>query len=55
MEDLDGSYLFDAMFNEDTEAPKLLKLPGVDELMTIYPFRTIPIMGNKLDPLFMSQ
>ena len=26
------------MFNEDTEASKLLKLPGVDELMTIYPF-----------------
>eukprot|EP00795_Rhopilema_esculentum_P009049 gene9049-16693_t len=28
VEDLDGSYLFDSMFNEDTEASKLLKLPG---------------------------
>ena len=44
MEGLDGSYLFDAMFSEDTEAPKLLKLPGVDELMTLYPFSLV----NKL-------
>jgi len=39
VEGLDGSYLFDAMFNEDTEAPKLLKLPGVDELMTLFKSR----------------
>eukprot|EP00794_Sanderia_malayensis_P009065 gene9065-10033_t len=34
IEDLDGPYLFDAMFSEDTEASKLLQLPGIDELIT---------------------
>ena len=36
MEDLSGAGLFDSMFEEDPEAPKLRQLPGVPELLAEY-------------------
>ncbi|XP_066292825.1 dynein regulatory complex subunit 3-like [Branchiostoma lanceolatum] len=36
VENLNGSALFDSMFADDTEGPKLALLPGVDELLTGY-------------------
>uniref|UniRef100_A0A8B9EZ06 Dynein regulatory complex subunit 3 n=1 Tax=Amazona collaria TaxID=241587 RepID=A0A8B9EZ06_9PSIT len=37
VEYLNGSFLFDSMFAEDTEAAKLACLPGVDDLLQAYP------------------
>ena len=38
VEDLDGTQVFDSMFAEDPEASKLAALPGIEELITEYPF-----------------
>ncbi|XP_062999096.1 dynein regulatory complex subunit 3 [Elgaria multicarinata webbii] len=38
VEYLNGAFLFDSMYAEDPEASKLVYLPGVPDLMEIYPF-----------------
>ncbi|KAI6076554.1 Dynein regulatory complex subunit 3 isoform X1 [Aix galericulata] len=37
VEYLNGSFLFDSLYAEDTEAAKLAYLPGVDDLLQAYP------------------
>ena len=37
MEYLNGSFLFDSMYAEDTEAARLAYLPGVGDLLQAYP------------------
>lgn len=34
---LNGSFLFDSMYAEDTEGKRLAALPGVSELLETYP------------------
>lgn len=43
VENLDGSYLFDTMFEEDPDASKLAALPGVDELLLVYKDKMVAI------------
>ena len=35
VERLNGSFLFDSMYNEDPEGQKLLKLPGMEETLNV--------------------
>lgn len=37
VEYLNGPFLFDSMYTEDPEASKLIYLPGVPDLVDIYP------------------
>jgi len=37
VEYLNGSFLFDSMYAEDTEAARLAYLPGVGDLLQAYP------------------
>ena len=37
MEDLNGPWLFDNMYADDPEASKLAALPGMDEILAMYP------------------
>nr|XP_034986927.1 dynein regulatory complex subunit 3 isoform X2 [Zootoca vivipara] len=46
VEYLNGSFLFDSMFADDPEAPKLLYLPGVPELLEIYKTKFVAICEN---------
>ena len=34
---MDGPHLFEAMYSEDAEGQKLKEMPGVDELLVVYP------------------
>ena len=34
---MDGSKLFDSMLNDDPESSKLSALPGVEEILSVYP------------------
>lgn len=47
VENLNGPYLFDTMFEEDPDASKLAALPGVDELLAVYPLynRTLSLFS----------
>ena len=36
MEELNGPFLYESMFVDDPEGPKLAALPGVDELLATY-------------------
>lgn len=38
VEHLNGPFLFDSMYSEDVEGNKLSYLPGVGELLEVYPF-----------------
>lgn len=38
MEDMDGNKLFDSMMNDDPESLKLSALPGVEDILKVYPF-----------------
>lgn len=38
VENLNGPHLFESLFSDDPEAQKLASLPGVDELLLVYPF-----------------
>ena len=35
---MDGPSLFESMYSDDAEGQKMKEMPGVDELMMIYPF-----------------
>lgn len=35
---MNGPSLFDSMYDEDAEGKKLNEMPGVDELLIVYPF-----------------
>ena len=35
---MDGPTLFESMYSDDAEGQKMKEMPGVDELMMIYPF-----------------
>jgi len=37
VEGLSGPYLFESMYAEDAEGHKLKMIPGVDELLLVYP------------------
>ena len=38
MENLNGSQLFDSMYEDDTDGKKVNKVPAVAELLVSYPF-----------------
>ncbi|NWR88336.1 DRC3 protein, partial [Furnarius figulus] len=46
VEHLNGSFLFDSLYAEDTEAAKLASLPGVEDLLQAYPSWFISVCGN---------
>ncbi|NXN60621.1 DRC3 protein, partial [Rynchops niger] len=46
VEHLNGSFLFDSMYAEDTEAAKLAYLPGVDDLQQAYPKEFVSVCEN---------
>ncbi|KAM8798401.1 dynein regulatory complex subunit 3 [Eudromia elegans] len=46
VENLNGSFLFDSMYEEDAEAAKLAYLPGVDELLQEYPSWFVSVCEN---------
>ncbi|NXN37991.1 DRC3 protein, partial [Rhinoptilus africanus] len=46
VEYLNGSFLFDSMYAEDTEAAKLAYLPGVDDLQQAYPSWFVSVCEN---------
>ncbi|XP_044289462.1 dynein regulatory complex subunit 3 [Varanus komodoensis] len=46
VEYLNGPFLFDSMYTEDSEASKLLYLPGVPELLEIYKTKFVAICQN---------
>ncbi|XP_077172879.1 dynein regulatory complex subunit 3 [Paroedura picta] len=46
VEYLNGSFLFDSMYNEDPEASKLEYLPGVPELLEAYKSKFVAICEN---------
>ncbi|NWW77186.1 DRC3 protein, partial [Climacteris rufus] len=46
VEYLNGSFLFDSMYAEDTEAAKLASLPGVGDLLQAYPSWFVLVCGN---------
>ncbi|KAM6352026.1 dynein regulatory complex subunit 3 [Alca torda] len=46
VEYLNGSFLFDSMYAEDTEAAKLAYLPGVDDLQQAYPKEFVSVCEN---------
>lgn len=41
VENLNGSYLFQSMYKDDAEGIKLKGLPGVEEMLSQYPFYLI--------------
>ena len=41
METMDGPSLFESMYSDDAEGQRMKEMPGVDELMMIYPLKTI--------------
>ncbi|NXV83580.1 DRC3 protein, partial [Atlantisia rogersi] len=43
VEYLNGSFLFDSMYEEDTEAARLAYLPGVDDLLQAYPSQFVSV------------
>ncbi|NWT04032.1 DRC3 protein, partial [Mionectes macconnelli] len=46
VEHLNGSFLFDSLYEEDTEAAKLASLPGVGDLLQAYPSWFVSVCGN---------
>ena len=40
---MDGPSLFESMYSDDSEGQKMKEMPGVDELMMIYPFLYDPL------------
>ncbi|NXK93795.1 DRC3 protein, partial [Formicarius rufipectus] len=46
VEHLNGSFLFDSLYAEDTEAAKLASLPGVGDLLQAYPSWFVLVCGN---------
>ncbi|KAM9179603.1 dynein regulatory complex subunit 3 [Mergus octosetaceus] len=46
VEYLNGSFLFDSLYAEDTEAAKLAYLPGVDDLLQAYPKDFVSVCEN---------
>ncbi|KAM6121716.1 dynein regulatory complex subunit 3 [Phoenicopterus ruber ruber] len=46
VEYLNGSFLFDSMYAEDTEAAKLAYLPGVGDLLQAYPSQFVSVCEN---------
>ena len=36
---MDGPSLFDSMYSDDTEGKKLKEMPGVEELVIVYPLK----------------
>ena len=50
METMDGPSLFESMYSDDAEGQRMKEMPGVDELMMIYPLKTIAL--NKLIMLY---
>ncbi|NXC07787.1 DRC3 protein, partial [Orthonyx spaldingii] len=46
VEHLNGSFLFDSLYEEDTEAAKLASLPGVGDLLQAYPSWFLLVCGN---------
>ncbi|NXG20305.1 DRC3 protein, partial [Grallaria varia] len=49
VEHLNGSFLFDSLYAEDTEAAKLASLPGVGDLLQAYPSWFVLVCGNLYD------
>uniref|UniRef100_F6UPM5 Dynein regulatory complex subunit 3 n=1 Tax=Monodelphis domestica TaxID=13616 RepID=F6UPM5_MONDO len=49
VEYLNGSYLFDNLYSDDTEAAKLAYLPGVPELLETYKTKFVSICQNIFD------
>ncbi|XP_022092308.1 dynein regulatory complex subunit 3-like [Acanthaster planci] len=49
VENLDGPHLFDSMFHDDPEAPKLAALPGVDELLVVFKEKMVGICKQVFD------
>lgn len=41
MENLNGPSLFQSMYAEDAEGQKLEDMPGVDELLVVYPLKIV--------------
>ncbi|NXE95020.1 DRC3 protein, partial [Menura novaehollandiae] len=46
VEYLNGSFLFDSLYAEDTEAAKLASLPGVGDLLQAYPSWFVSVCGK---------
>ncbi|NWV32008.1 DRC3 protein, partial [Grantiella picta] len=46
VEHLNGSFLFDSLYEEDTEAAKLASLPGVADLLQAYPSWFVLVCGK---------
>ncbi|NXU19706.1 DRC3 protein, partial [Pardalotus punctatus] len=46
VEHLNGSFLFDSLYEEDTEAAKLASLPGVEDLLQAYPSWFVLVCKN---------
>ncbi|KFP73136.1 Leucine-rich repeat-containing protein 48, partial [Acanthisitta chloris] len=46
VEHLNGSFLFDSLYAEDTEAAKLASLPGVGDLLQEYPSWFVSVCGK---------
>ncbi|NWV82046.1 DRC3 protein, partial [Dasyornis broadbenti] len=46
VEHLNGSFLFDSLYEEDTEAAKLASLPGVEDLLQAYPSWFVSVCGK---------
>ncbi|NWV13323.1 DRC3 protein, partial [Ptilonorhynchus violaceus] len=46
VEYLNGSFLFDSLYEEDTEAAKLASLPGVEDLLQAYPSWFVLVCEN---------
>ncbi|NXC83471.1 DRC3 protein, partial [Cercotrichas coryphoeus] len=46
VEYLNGSFLFDSLYEEDREAAKLAFLPGVEDLLQAYPSWFVSVCGN---------
>ena len=47
METMDGPSLFESMYSDDAEGQRMKEMPGVDELMMIYPLKTIAYKKNR--------
>lgn len=39
VEDLNGPWLYESMYADDPEAGKLAALPGMEEILEMYPFQ----------------